>query len=593
MRKYVRKKQLHAWILAWGLMTTVLMTPFTVSVAADTSGQNNAENQIVTTAHSLQHREVTTQAIFPIVVATDTGKVQGEVAESAVRWRGIPFAIAPRWAEPQSPDKWTGIKETTAYGTRSMHVAGGKLIGSDTELNLDVYRPNTKETNLPVLFYIHGGNNQTGGSSEFDGTTFASRANAVVVSINHRLGILGFADLPALKTGDKVTDSGNFALLDINKGLDWTIKNIKSFGGNPKNITIAGFSSGGRDVMAMTISPLFLGKYQKAIAFHGGLTTSAPSKAQLVDATALAPFAVEDGKAKDLIDAKQWVQGESKEVRDWLFSLSSEQLAKAFGGAGIRMAKFPHLFTDGQVLPADGFSGDNYTQTPIIMLTGYDEFSYHAGQDSRFVQAWKDKSLLQNQMRKAEYDFVKTYGSQFYRYFNTEESALKMAPHYNAPIYTTTIKWGADASIVGRPMAELVGAHHGIFLPLMTEKPILSSDWYPEAFSNTGVKELSQKFQAYMRNFLHTGNPNGKGLPRWEPWSAIGASDMIFDADANRAKIEQSFEHDSAEKILARIKADTTLTESQKLELIQTVMNGRWWSESLDKAYKSSDFWIH
>lgn len=107
------------------------------------------------------------------------------------------------------------------------------------------------------MFYLHGGNNQTGTSAEFNPQLVATELNAVIVTVNYRLGALGFNPLQALNTGDKIEDSGNYALLDIKLSLDWVKENIAAFGGNPNNITVSGFSAGGRDVMAMLISPIF------------------------------------------------------------------------------------------------------------------------------------------------------------------------------------------------------------------------------------------------------------------------------------------------------------------------------------------------
>ena len=109
------------------------------------------------------------------------------------------------------------------------------------------------------------------------------------MSVNYRLGALGFNPLDALKTGSDEENSGNFALLDIAQALDWVEKNIETFGGNKDNVTLAGFSAGGRDVMATLISPTFKGKYDKAISFSGGMTLSDEEESQEIFATAIAP----------------------------------------------------------------------------------------------------------------------------------------------------------------------------------------------------------------------------------------------------------------------------------------------------------------
>jgi para-nitrobenzyl esterase len=199
-----------------------------------------------------------------------------------------------------------------------IQLANRKIAGSEDCLNLDIYRPNTNQTNLPVLLFIHGGNNQTGISTEISAKKLAVNANCIVVSINYRLGALGFNSLPALKTGNKLEDSGNYTLLDTSKSLDWIKDNIKSFGG--------------RDVMAMLISPIFKDKFQKAISFSGGMTTADPEESTKV----IAPLVVADKiKAKEE-ETYDWLQTDSKDVKDYLYNLSADRLAKLMGNTGAK-----------------------------------------------------------------------------------------------------------------------------------------------------------------------------------------------------------------------------------------------------------------
>ncbi len=202
---------------------------------------------------------------------TEFGIIKGKIdtEHNVLIWTGVPYAKAPvnefRWKKPVNPDKWTGILNTEKPGDIALQTSGDGVTGSEDCLNLDIYRPNTDSKNLPVILYIHGGNNQGGKSGEITGNAFVNDLDAIFISVNYRLGPLGFNPLPALNTGDNEEDSGNYALLDMAKALDWTKNNIANFGGNPENITISGFSAGGRDVMAMLLSPTFQGKFQKAV----------------------------------------------------------------------------------------------------------------------------------------------------------------------------------------------------------------------------------------------------------------------------------------------------------------------------------------
>ena len=259
-----------------------------------------ADENVKTTNYSQNVSDVLLKYTQGTLQNTKYGKVQGyqENEGKTLIWKGIPYAKAPvaelRWKAPIDPDSWTNILDATKDGNMGIQLANGKIAGSEDCLNLDIYRPNTNETNLPVMVYIHGGNNQTGTSTEISPKKLAVNSNCIVVSVNYRLGALGFNSLPALKTGNKNESSGNYTLLDISKSLDWIRDNINSFGGDYKNITASGFSAGGRDVMAMLISPIFKGQFQKAISFSGGMTTADPEDSTKVIAKAIAPLVVAD-----------------------------------------------------------------------------------------------------------------------------------------------------------------------------------------------------------------------------------------------------------------------------------------------------------
>ncbi len=231
-----------------------------------------------------------------VLVKTKYGALKGFTKDEALHWYGVPYALAPvgplRWKAPQNLHPWKDVLEATeSKSATQIGKVNGKptLLGSEAgAVTLDITRPDTAETNLPVLFYIHGGNNQTGKSAALPAAALAKETNAVIVSINHRLGLLGFNALPALRHGTAEENSGNFGLLDIRAALEWVKENAEAFGGNPENITISGSSAGGRDVMAMLIAPSFAGKYQKAISFSGGMTAADPTASAHVEARHLA-----------------------------------------------------------------------------------------------------------------------------------------------------------------------------------------------------------------------------------------------------------------------------------------------------------------
>jgi para-nitrobenzyl esterase len=227
----------------------------------------------------------------PLLRKTHLGDIRGavDIASATYSWKGIPYAKAPvgalRWQPPQEPEAWTTARTTTAFanacaqygriygpGSNNKHdetiaTTLNQAVGSEDCLYLNVWRPATNESNLPVIVFLHGGSNVSGYTADpmYDGAALARTANAIVVTPNFRLGILGFMNLPQLKTGDATTDSGNFTMLDSIKALQFVRTNSSSFGGNPDNVTVVGQSAGAINVWALQTSPLMTAANPRAV----------------------------------------------------------------------------------------------------------------------------------------------------------------------------------------------------------------------------------------------------------------------------------------------------------------------------------------
>lgn len=549
-----------------------------------------------------------------VTQTTRYGTVEGFAEDGALHWYGVPYAQAPvgelRWKAPQPLEPWEGtldateslVASQTASVQASKDTAGNGEVEMTTELKgseegavtLDITRPDTDEVGLPIFFYIHGGNNQTGQSSAFPATQFAQEVNAVVVSVNHRLGLLGYNALPAIKGGTDEENSGNFGLLDLAAALDWVIENAETFGGDSQNITVTGSSAGGRNVMAMLISPIFEGKFQKAISYSGGMTTADVEDSQRVEARALAPLAVEKGVQPDEETAQEWLLTDGDDVRDFLYSLSDEELAAAFGGAGIRMSAFPHLFADGVVLPEEGFDTTDYVcDVPILMVNGDREFSTFCKSSPPFNTP-SVSELMADPVLLPQYKFAEKYGSLMYTYFNGEESAEKMlTAGYDSPVYTCVIRWGDDPAVAGEEYATIYGSYHCMTTVLMTHVLGNAAAQYPDLYASAGCQAVSAMLNEYYKNFLWTGDPNGGDLPQWDAWTSLdGTTQLIVDGnDEDGAWAEMSTDHISYDEIIAMMDADTSIPEDQKTLMIQTVLNGRWFSAALDEYYQNEDLW--
>jgi para-nitrobenzyl esterase len=531
-----------------------------------------------------------------ITQETKYGYIRGYVneEENALVWKGIPYAKAPvgdmRWKAPENPTPFEATFDATNPGNIAIQSSAQGIVGSEDSLNLDIYRPNTKKKNLPVLFFIHGGNNQTGTSQEITGESFVNDLEAIFVSVNYRLGPLGFNPLPALNTGNGLEDSGNYALLDIAKSLDWVKENIKSFGGDPNNVTLSGFSAGGRDVMAALASPIFEGKFQKAIAFSGGMTMANQEDSVKVFAKAIAPLVVQDGVKSSEEEAYQWLQTENEEVKEYLYSLSADRLSGLMSNAGIRMSVFPHLYNDGVVLPEEQCNTKSYNSVPLIMLTGTSEFSFFAWGDPYFASSVKDGSVLTNETKYAEYSFAKKYGSKLYGLFNTQESAEKMYDSYKAPIYTVEMPFGEGLTKTSD--MSVFGSFHGVFVPLLDSNNKSYLSMMKESYSLDGAKELSSQFKEYLANFLHKGNPNGKKLTEWNAWTKKKPANLVLTANETKTFAEMSVVSTAKIDVIHEIEKDTTISTEAKKKIISEVLNGRWFSAELDEYYGNKSLWV-
>ena len=218
----------------------------------------------------------------PAKVKIETGVLAGETLGGVAVYRNIPFAAAPvealRWAPPAPVKAWKGVRDAVKVGPscpQPMNADGSPNGGgangpvSEDCLQLNVYTP-TKAKAAPVMVWIHGGSHRTGAGWIYDGTNF-SRDGVIVVSINYRLGPLGYFAHPALTASAKPGEPvGNYGLMDQIAALKWVQRNIRAFGGDPKNVTVFGESAGGMSTLAVLATPSANGLYAKAIVESGG-----------------------------------------------------------------------------------------------------------------------------------------------------------------------------------------------------------------------------------------------------------------------------------------------------------------------------------
>jgi para-nitrobenzyl esterase len=218
-------------------------------------------------------------------VATGNGVVRGLTVDGTSSFRGLPYAAAPtgdlRWRAPQAAPSWQGERDATSYAPACPQAPGISPPGGFSEdcLYLNVSTPALHPAvKRPVLVWIHGGGLTADSGSNYDGTKLA-KAGAVVVTINYRLGALGFLAHPAFASGPGGA-AGNYGLMDQQAALRWVQQNIGRFGGDPRNVTIAGESAGGLSVLAHVTSRSSKGLFQRAIVQSGAFALEQESLAQ-------------------------------------------------------------------------------------------------------------------------------------------------------------------------------------------------------------------------------------------------------------------------------------------------------------------------
>lgn len=415
------------------------------------------------------------------IVKTKQGAVEGfrsDDGKTAI-FLGVPYAQPPvgelRFRRPQTHEPWEGVLPCKKFGASCPQAdlsADGFYAKEFYDvplpplredcLYLNIWTPAdcTPESNLPVLFWIHGGAflHGNGSEKEFDGEGFAKKG-VILVTINYRVNVFGFFSHPELEKETEEKVSGNYGILDQIFALGWVRENIAAFGGDPEKITLAGQSAGCMSVQTIISSPLSEGMMRGAILQSGGgirVLHETPEKEQLWD---ISKRLMEHLKVTDITELRA-VPAESL-----------VEAAYAVNGEGLGWT--PHK--DGWLLPA---STDELAETGKIH-----DISYMIGSTGDDIGG---DTLLQES------------GARWC------ENQLKLG---RMPAYF----YFFDRKLPG----DDAGAFHSSELWYVFET-------YPRCWRpwEDRDRELSEAMSAYWANFVKTGDPNGGGLPEWKPFTA-------------------------------------------------------------------------
>lgn len=489
-----------------------------------------------------------------ILVQTKYGLVSGFSDKGSWCWKGIPYATPPvgslRWKAPLDPTPWLGTRKTKKFGSSAaqfMPFLGS--IGSEDCLYLNIWRPKTSETGLPVYFYIHGGGNSIGSSAEvaYYGNAVVERSNLLYISVNYRLGAMGWFIHPAV-TGDGSPEdkSGNFGTLDLIKALEWVRDNIKAFGGDPNNVTIAGESGGAFNVLSLLISPTAKGLFHHAIAESGLSHIWSTSTAKSQSNALLMSLLIKDRKAKNQEEAKQVINKMSaEEVNEYFRSKSAFQITKVIPKMDFGMADWRNIFTDGTVIPKEGYdvlsTGDWANKVPLIIGCTKDELKL-------FGNFRKDPPK-----NTRKYDLVWGYRSLLWRVSGLDSIVYRMMEKTTVPIYAYRFDWGSPdkdgVSVLPKEMGRNLGAHHASELPFflgMGNSSIFMLIGKTHTKRNqVGREKLTYLCLKYLANFARTGSPNGENLPDWSPWEKGVGKNKILILDAGFEDLRLSYVKDA------------------------------------------------
>ena len=543
------------------------------------------------------HSPVERKTEFGVVVGTN-----GSETDGTYNWKGVPFAKAPvgdlRWKAPVDPDPWTSHRDAKTFGNacvQSGRLYGpgannqydatigstlGQTLGSEDCLYLNVWQPARSGGSRPVVVFVHGGSNISGYTADpvYDGAMLAITANVVVVTVNYRLGIFGFLNQTHLKTGANANDdSGNFAMLDIIKALQFIQRNIAAFGGNPGRVTLMGESAGAFNIYAVLTSPLVVNAspalFHRLMPTSGGLSLASElppgSFAQLYPASAyqaqgdlvLLNMLVADGTVADTTAAQAYVTTQTDaQIQAYLRSKTpNELLTMVLTRLAPIGASGSGPIPEGTVLPVDPvaeISAGHYLKVPVLAGNTRDEgklfpsflalspalggvsgrlltdaqvfamaFSYDPNAaPATTVEQWIPAVYLPTDTPVTGFTARSELLNQL-SFGANRDSILNALKSQQPDVWYYRFDWDEEPA----PFNQIYGAAHGFDLPFQFGNfgPSLLANFANTTANQPGRLDLSKAMMKSVGAFAYDGDPNNAALGvTWPTWPAK----LIFDA---------------------------------------------------------------
>ena len=475
------------------------------------------------------------------VVETDTltlknGDIKGLYSEDqkVEVYTGIPYAKAPvgdlRWKEPQDVEDWQGVKDCTYFAPRAMQQDGSAVMStlvdiysakgwypdyhmnprqdmSEDCLYLNIWRPHTEETNLPILFYIHGGSLTSGttGFDDYNGEEMA-RHGVIFINVAYRLGVFGFFANEELKNESSNHTTGNYGLLDQIKALQWVNDNAEYFHGDKSNITIAGESAGSSCVSALCTSPLAKGLFKRAIGESSSLAIKNPPHTY-----------------RNLDDAYKL----DKKIMDEFHCSSIEEMRKIKAEDLIKTSFAPQQVSlDGYVLekqPYEVYQEKNNNEE--ILLNGFNVKEADAFVVPKFLFSPTNKDNIKE--RLADYfnedianKLVQVYEKEINEdAFSTFNEIISIYWFMNPHHEWSRIALDAGVKVYSYQFTKENRYHSNYHAgELIYAYGNVRHDKHAHRYDDTDIK-LSDMMVTYWSNFAKTGDPNSSSLPTWREYS--------------------------------------------------------------------------
>ena len=492
------------------------------------------------------------------IVETTAGKVRGFTRNGIHTFKGIPYgantAERSRFLPPRKPEQWTGIRSSMYYGPTCPQAPRTGWLNDENAflfqwddgqpgedcLRVNLWTPGNDNRKRPVMVWLHGGGWAAGSGQEqpaYNGENLSRRGDVVVVSLNHRLNMLGYLDLSAY--GEKYAGSANAGVVDLVAALEWVRDNIGNFGGDPGNVTIFGQSGGGSKVSTLASMPSAKGLFHKAVVQSGStLRLGDKENAARLAATVVAEL----GLTKAGIDKIQSVPyARLLEAGD--AAIKKLQPNPPVGGPGVPAPRgaAPRLsfspVVDGSIVtrhPFDPDAPDESRDVPMLIGTVLNEQSpsmFNAALESMTEDQMKQRATQRYGAKTGMVvdAYRKTYPNAkpvelLSRMLSVRTNAViqaeRKAAKKGAPAYMYLFSWQTPV-LDGRPRA-----FHCAEIPFVFYNTDVS------AFATAGTEEarnLAAKVSDAWINFARKGDPNHSGLPKWPAFRADIGPVMIFD----------------------------------------------------------------